>query len=207
MRFLLLLCCLLGTASYAASVGGDNVPGTTQRCQAYLPRSERLKNTGGSDGSGLCVFTSIEHSGREQFVRVLRGFQAWMKKKPGGGYPQKVDLMLAQYCKEKGVAVPRYIQVNATDLDFLKAALKTGRLACITYGWSPSGRYSGSTIAHMVNLAHADGDNWAVLDNNYIDQLEWLSEKEFLQAHTTKGRDRGWSIVFYESSPPGPFHN
>jgi hypothetical protein len=130
-----------------------------------------------------------------------------MTRKPGGGYPEKFDKMLAEYCKENGVAVPRYIQVNTTDLPILQKALATGRMACITYGWSPSGRYGGSTIAHMVNLTHADDRWWGVLDNNYETQIEWLTKDEFLKAHTAKGRDRGWAIIFLDPPPPGPFHN
>jgi hypothetical protein len=67
----------LTSSSYGASIGKDTSPdGFWANC--YLPLEERMKNVGGSDGSGLCVFTSLEHAAREQGIESLRGFRKWM---------------------------------------------------------------------------------------------------------------------------------
>ena len=50
-----------------------------------LPNDLHLKNLGGSDGAGLCVFTSISHAARWQHVDVLKDFRDYMTRFPGGG--------------------------------------------------------------------------------------------------------------------------
>ena len=50
---------------------------------------------------------------------------------PGGGWPDKVDRMIAQVCQERGVARPAYIQVEGTDLEILKLACSSGRIPAI----------------------------------------------------------------------------
>ena len=69
-----------------SQVGGRTSPDGVEQLQIDLPASEHLKNVGGRDGSGLCVFTSVEHSGRWQNVEQLTGFQSKMKKEDGGGW-------------------------------------------------------------------------------------------------------------------------
>jgi hypothetical protein len=197
---LLLLLTISGRAD-PATVGGDTSP-DGNFSNSYLPPIERMKNTGGSDGSGLCVFTSIEHAAREQGIEVLRGFRRWMERRPGGGYPEKVDKMLKQYCQEMGVPVPQYIQVTTWDPELMGAALRSGRMVSLTYSRSLTGRYGGQRIAHMVNLEHGGaGQFWGILDNNYIEAIEWLTEKEL---HSVGG---DWFIVFLDGGAPPKIKN
>lgn len=181
-----------------AKVGGDAAPDGTP-VQIDFPKELRMHNTGGRDGSGLCVFTSINHAALWQNVDVLKDFQHWMRSKPGGGYPSKVDRMIELKCKEAGVEKPDYIQVEGKDLELIDLACKTGRMPCVTYGFSPSGRYGGSRISHMINLVHADGKNYAALDNNYIQDLEWDTREEFSRAYSSDG---GWTFVLLGTPPP-----
>jgi hypothetical protein len=165
-----------------------------------LPTSQHMRNVGGSDGSGLCVFTSITHAARWGNVRELDGYREWMQRRPGGGWPQKVDDTLAAFCREKGVPVPPYIQHTGGDEDFLKAALKTGRMVCVTY----DGRddfYRGR-IAHMVNLAYLDDTRAAIIDNNRPGYWVWMTRAEFLSRW--RGGGGGWAVVLL--SPPPPPH-
>jgi len=148
-----------------SQVGGRTSPDGAEEIMLDLPGAEQLHNTGGigprgpGSGAGLCVFTSIEHSGRWANEEALRGLQKYMTNKEGGGWPQKVDQVLADYAP--GV---QYVQYTGTDPGILKLALRTGRMPGVTYGYSP--RYRGP-IAHMVNLVHYS-DKWcAVLDNNF----------------------------------------
>ena len=181
--------------------------------QLDIPRALQLKNTGGSDGprgpgsgSGLCVFTSINHSAYWQNVEVLQDFQQWMTHHPGGGYPTKVDQMIGKICTERSLAKPKYVQVQSNNLDVLRLACATGRMPAITYAYSPTGRYGGGKIAHMVTLLAAgagkgpDGKGWwCVQDNNFPGTYEWMSESQFLRAYS--GGSQGWSVIFF---PPGP---
>lgn len=184
------------------TVGGPVAPDGETEVQVDFPVAQRTKNVGGSDGAGLCVFSSIGHAARWQNEHVLFDFQKWMRQHPGGGYPSKVDQMMERLCKEKGVPKPDYINYEGGDLAVLRAALESGRMPSVTYnGRDP--HYSG-TIAHMVNIVYLD-DQWAaVLDNNFVgdQELVWLSPDEFKQRYT--GGGGGWAVILLANAPPPP---
>lgn len=186
-----------------ASVGGPVAPDGTH-VQLDMPKDLHLRNCGGSDGAGLCVFTSLSHSAMWQNIPLLMGFRDYMKRYPGGGYPSKVTSYINKIAKEKNLPVPEYIQVESNDLEILKLACRTGRMPGITYSFSPSGRYGGGRISHMVTLVHAgvgkSGEWWAILDNNYPGTLEWMNESEFRRTYT--GGSRGWAVIFLSPGPP-----
>jgi len=183
---------------FGASVGGPVSPEGTP-AQVALPVAMHMKNVGGSDGAGLCVFTSIEMDARWQNVPELDGLQSYMRRRPGGGYPAKVDSVLKAFCAGKGVPVPPYVQVESKDLEILRLAMKTGRPCAITQGYLPG--YRGR-IAHMVCLAHAGkpGESWAILDNNYPGRWAWMSEAEFLKSYAAWGN--GWAVILLNPGPP-----
>ncbi len=192
-----------------ASVGGRIVPGGAE-IDIDLPESQHLRNKAGTDGAGLCVWTSIDHASRWQNIEILEGIRDYMTKFPGGGWPQRVDKVIPEIAKKKGVPVPQYIQAQGGRelLPLLKKAIDTGRIPCITYGISPTGRYNGRTIAHMVNMVHYGKDGTiGILDNNYpgINNYEYMSEDQFVRTFTTGGG--GWCVIFLASGPPNlPFN-
>lgn len=181
-----------------SQVGGRNSPDNTEQLQIDLPAAEHMKNIGGRDGSGLCVFTSVEHSGRWQNVEQLTGFQLKMKKEDGGGWPEKVDKMILKYAPGT-----TYLQYSGDDPSLLKLALKTGRMPAVTYGYSP--RYGGTgRIAHMVNLVHLSQKWAAILDNNFPgdDKYEWMTPVEFTRRWKLGGG--GWAVFLLSPPPPPP---
>lgn len=186
-------------SSVDGSLVGGSVGGRDNTIQCDLPGDLHQKNTGGSDGAGLCVFASMRHAGRWQNDAAFEGLFDWMRHHPGGGYPEKVTKMLDQYCKEKGIPKPQYIQVEGKDLEILRLACKTGRMPCVTYSRSPTGRYGGSRIAHMVNIVRCDDEAVWVLDNNYIGEsnYEKLSPAEFQKVYAP-----GWAIILLNPAPP-----
>lgn len=203
--------CLAAFLLFGASVGGVHAPDGTE-IQIDMPPELQMRNTGGSDGprgpgsgSGLCVFTSVNHAAIWQGVEVLKDFQKWMTHYPGGGTPEKLAKMIARKCKEAGVPEPAYLQVEGWDPDVLQAACASGRMPGVTYGKSPTGRYGGRPIAHMVNIVHFDGKNVAVLDNNYPcspkepDSYEWMDVATFKRVHSMGG---AWSVTLIEPGPP-----
>lgn len=171
------------------------------RAVVDLPTSQHMRNVGGSDGLGLCVFTSLEHSARWANLIDMVGYRKWMELQPGGGYPSKVDKTLADYCRSKGIAVPSYIQHTGGDDAVLTLALRTGRFPCVTYD-GRDGFYRGS-VAHMVNLAHLDESKAAIIDNNRPGQWVWMSRADFLSRW--RGTDGGWAVVFL-GPPPTPYN-
>lgn len=186
--------------STGATVGGPIAPDGTAAF-IDMPREWHVKNKGGSDGAGLCVFASLRHAGLYQDDPVFAGLFEWMTQHPGGSYPEKTDRMIAQFCSETGLTKPRYLQVEGTDLDVLVVASKSGRVPGVTYGYSPSGRYNRKRISHMVSLVHADGTKFAVLDNNYPGSYEWLSRSEFSRVYTDPS-GQGWSVILLTPGAP-----
>lgn len=171
---------------------------------ADLPGDMHTKNVGGSDGAGLCVFCSMHHAGLWQNDPVFAGIFDYMKSYPGGGYPEKVTRMVDKMCAEKGFPKPRYIQIEGYDRSAMIAASKSGRMVCGTYSRSPTGRYGGSTIAHMVNYVHADESGCWVLDNNYpgadkYEKMTWDEAERFCKPN--------WLIILLNPAPPYPPRN
>lgn len=205
LAFLLFVSTAFAQFIVGAKVGGPVAPDNETEIICDLPAQEHLKNKGGSDGAGLCVFTSIDHAARWQAVEQLIGFRDWMTKHKGGGWPEKVDDMVGRICKERGVPVPDYIQVEGRDLGILKLACKTGRMPSVTYERSPTGRYGGKKIAHMVSLPHADDRWFCILDNNYpgTDKYEWMTPEEFGKVCYGSG----WSVILLDPPPPPPPRN
>jgi hypothetical protein len=184
---------------FEAKVGGPVAPDGT-KIHVELPDELHCENIT-SRGQGCCVQTSINHSARWQNIPVLVNFHEWVRSKgiPGGAHPGSADQRMKMIAKEKGVPVPEHIQIERADHETLMLACKAGRLVCVTYSKSPTGRYRGQRIAHMVNCAHADEKWIAILDNNYIKSYEWMSPQE------AKGTGvYEWIIVFLQPSAPPP---
>lgn len=190
--------CLLHAQHPGAFVPSESPVLNGKRATADIPTGQHIRNVGGSDGAGLCVFTSAEVAARWQNVPELAGFQQWMRRRPGGGWPEKLDRMVAQYARERGVPPPGYVQHTGGDEEFLTLALKTGRMPAVTY----AGRddfYRGS-IAHMVNLVHLDGVDACVVDNNRPGVFVWMSRDEFLSRW--RSMNGGWAFVLLAPPPP-----
>lgn len=174
---------------------GPTENGTRAVCDP--PKELHIRNVGGSDGAGLCVFTSCELSSRWQ-SSALDGFQAWMRRRPGGGWPEKLEQELTKFCREQRRPIPDYIQHTGGDEEFLDLAVKTGRMPAVTY----AGRddfYTGR-IAHMVNLAHLDTTTAAIIDNNRPGVWVWMTRRDFLQRW--RDMNGGWAVVFLDPPPP-----
>ena len=80
MNLLFLLLLNLPGIYADSQIGGRTSPDGIEALVCDLPALEHMKNTGGSDGAGLCVFTSVEHCARWQNEESLRGFQQKMRK-------------------------------------------------------------------------------------------------------------------------------
>lgn len=193
----------LRDAPVGAFVGGPVAPDGVE-LQIDLPGPLHRRNTS-SKGLGNCVFTSIHHAALWQNVPALQEFPKWLIEKgiPGGGYPSKVADLIPRIAKDRGMPVPEWIQVEGGDLEVLKLAAKTGRFPSVTYSFSPTGRYGGGRIAHMVNASAcgAGGKYWVIQDNNFpgAEAYEWLSESEFARTYAP-----GWAVILLSPGPPPP---
>jgi len=189
-------------------VGGKTSPDGSAEIDCDLPGNLHTKNIA-SRGLGMCSFVSLHHAATWQNVRACENIHLWMKEKgiPGGGYPKKVEEMITRISQERGMPVPEFLNIESNDLDILKLASRTGRMPCVTYSYSPSGRYGRRRIAHMVNLVYADDKWFCVLDNNYPgeENYEWMTPEEFKRSYT--GLGGGWCVIFLDGPPPPPPKN
>lgn len=198
----LFLSLCFGQSPETISIGGPTSPDGRAEISTELPQAQRIRNIGSHvDGAGMCVMSSIEMAARYQNLEQLRGLRDWCARQPGGGYPTKVDRQLREFCQQRHINVPRYIQYEGGSMDIMKLALRTGRMVAVTYSGRDRVRYSGS-IAHMVCLVHLD-DNWACIsDNNAIGDNEflWMSPAEFKDRWASGGG--GWAFIFLTPPPP-----
>lgn len=201
--FLLLALPSLAAARPTARLSGfaptrEPVSPAGVRASIDLPAALQLRNRGGSDGAGLCVFTSVEVAARWHSLHALDGLQTYMSRRPGGGYPEKLDAVLEAFCRQKKVPLPTYLQHTGGDSRFLELALKTRRAVAVTY--SGEDDFYREPIAHMVILAHLDSTSAAILDNNRPGVWVWMSRREFLDRW--QGADTGWAVVLIAPPPP-----
>ena len=197
LRLAFLALALFAIAPKVAGPALDD--GTEVDCD--LPARLHVKNRGGSDGAGLCVFASMRHSGLWADEPVFAALFEWMFSRPGGGYPQKVERMVALYCRLEKKPPPDYFQVEGDDLDLLRKAVAAGLMPAVTYYRSPTGRYGGRRVLHMVSLVAAGPKWWAILDNNFPGTIEWMSREDFARSFTG-GSGKGWAVVLLKPGPP-----
>jgi hypothetical protein len=190
-------------------IGGPEHAGEEVTCD--LPESLHLWNKGSAiDRAGMCVDTAAEMAGRWGNVPGIAGFRDyWAARAPGGNWPNGLVKQIRDYYAAKGLPEPPYVQYQGPDpAPLLDLIDRTGRMACVTYGWSP--RY-GHTIFHMVNCPKFGG-RWAVcLDNNPVGispgrKYEWVERREFVRRvkHPT---GRAWVFVWLTPPPPPPPRN
>lgn len=194
---------------YEAKVNGPVSPDGVE-LQCDLPPELHRQNVT-SRGQGCCVFTSIHHSALWQNVPALQEFPKWLQQKglTGGGYDGNVRDRIAAICKDRGMPEPDYLQVQGKDIEILKLACKTGRMPAVTYSKSPTGRYSGGRIAHMVTMSHGDDKYAAILDNNYLtppgNSYEWVTWEEYLKVCNLGSSY--WAVILLAPPPPMPPRN
>lgn len=165
-----------------------------QAVDCDLPEPLRVRNTGGSDGAGLCVFASMEMAARYQNEREIIGVFKWMQSQPGGGWPERVDQIL----RDRAPNV-KYKQYIGTDLDFIREGIESGRPVCVTYGYGEL--YLMRTIYHMVLCVGMTDKYTAILDNNDPGRIWWMPTEEFRKRFVHPGGE-GWA--YYVLSPPPP---
>ncbi len=164
-----------------------------------VPASFRVRNTGGTDGAGLCVWASTEMMARYLSARELVGVFDYMKTQRGGGWPERVDQIMRQ--RAPGV---KYRQYLGPDIAFVREGIESGRPVCVTYGYGEL--YGMRTIAHMV-LCVGMTDQWAaILDNNDPGRIWWMETAEFQKRFAWPHR-QGWAWYVLTPPPPPVPHN
>lgn len=183
-----------------------------QQLTVDLPPQEQIRNIGSKkDGAGMCVFSSIEMAALAQGLEQMRGWRNWCAENyTGGGWPARVDQLLEAWWKHKGIDPIPYYQYEGRDPEAVLSLIdRTGRMACITYGWSP--RY-GQQIAHMTCCPSFRGKFGVCLDNNFVakkvgdkwvEEYEWMDRAELCR-RTKIGSGSAWIFCWLTPPPPPP---
>jgi hypothetical protein len=146
------------------------------------------RNTGGSDGAGLCVIASLVTNGNYQGVGPeVRKLWEEAQRRPGGYIPSKLDGLIRDVAP--GL---KYAQYEGTDPAPLERWSEAGYPVGVTYG---TGRlYGYRRIAHMVSLSHLDPRWAAIIDNNNPGKWSWMPAPEFARRWTLSG-GQGWAVL------------
>ena len=139
----------------------------------HIPNEFHQKNTGGSDGLGLCV------SAATKAVMSTLGWGpegdklwAYVKQRPGGSYPEKWKQTAAAAIPE----VP-YVSVVSTDFEVQKRLSRAGLPWAGTMGRDPD-VYGNQDVAHYVSWEHWDDRVAVYTDNNTPGVHTFLPPKE-----------------------------
>ena len=192
--------------SRSASAQSSFINGLTHQgydITADLPGSQQIRNIGSKrDGAGMCVFSAIEMAALHCGLEEMRGWRNWCAANyKGGGWPAKVDKCLADWFHAKQLAPIGYVQYQGRDpAKILDLIDKTGRMGCMTYGYSP--RYGGP-IQHMTNCVMFREKYAVVLDNNFPgeDRYEWMERKELVR-RTIYPNASAWVFCWTPAAPP-----
>lgn len=168
----------------------DATDGT--RAVVDIPKDQHIMNVGGSDGAGLCVYTSVELGARWQNAAGALGLRKFAEGRPGGSYPEKLESDLKTFAARNKITLPPYVQHTGGDDAFLDLCFATRRSPGITYAGF-DGFYDAG-VAHMVSGAHLDARLGAIIDNNRPGSWVWMTRKQLLNRWKGK-KDDGSDIL------------
>lgn len=169
--------------------------------QADIPQDMRQENTVGTDNQGLCVWASTQMAANFQNVEELGGLFDAMKKQRGGGWPERVDSVMKQMAPH--IKYDQFVASSWDQVDegvrYIQEWTSTGRPVMITYGYGEL--YNNATIAHMVICVYCDDEWMAILDNNDIAHVWWMTTQEGKRRF---GWPNGQAWAWRLHTPPPP---
>lgn len=182
MNALLLLALLAQTPDARGEVATREDTYQGQAASAPILDKFHIRNEGGSDGAGLCVYASVVMAGATQGVADLATLKAsalWRhaKSRPGGSYPEKLarDLNAVYPFEKYG---EKWQQYTGTDFEVLEKWSKEGRTVASTM--NTGGLYNYQPIHHMIDVIGFKRGGYAgVVDNNEPYIRRWMPAKEF----------------------------
>lgn len=149
------------------------------RAAAPIPPQLHIRNEGGSDGAGLCVYASMVIAGAYQQAADLMGLKdsalwRYVKGRPGGSYPEKL-IRDVQAVYGDGAKVTNY---NGQDDTVMENLTEEKKPFGITFGQGRN--YGNARIPHMVTGIHySRKTGWAcIVDNNFPGVYSWMPAVE-----------------------------
>jgi len=167
-------------------------PKTGQRVAIRVDPQIRQKNTGGSDGAGLCVIASATTAGRHEGVPGIDRLWEEAKKRPGGYYPEKLEKLVTEVLP--GEKFGSYV---GRDTKVVENLIRQGHVVGTTT--NTGSIYGGQRIHHMVDTVHLDGTSAAIVDNNKPEVEIWTDRSTYDERFVDG--DEGWAFVWARARP------
>ena len=155
---------------------------------APIPVELHQRNTGGSDGAGLCVIASAKTAGAYLgWTAELQALWDEAKRRPGGYYDGKFD----QLARDAAPGL-RYAHYHGSNYEVLKRLSELGVPFGVTM--DTGDLYGGQRISHMVTGAHFD-DQWTChIDNNSPGLFTWTTRSEW-ERRSKLGSGEFWLLA------------
>lgn len=169
-----------GLALVAQAQAGDRETNTKspehpsgQVAAAPIPPALHQKNTGGSDGAGLCVIASVKTAGEYlQLQKDVAALWDYAKRLPGGYYDGKFDRLAKRIAPNL-----KYGHYHGTDYEVLKRLSDMGLPFGITMDTGEL--YGNKRVAHMVTGVSFRDDLACYIDNNSPGMFTWVNKEEW----------------------------
>lgn len=167
-------------------------PETGRQVAIRVPPEIRQKNTGGSDGAGLCVIASVTTAGRYQGVPGIDRLWEAAKQRPGGYYPEKLEALVGEILP--GEKFGSYV---GKDTKVVENLVRSGYVVGTTT--NTGAIYGGQPIHHMVDTVHLDESAAAIIDNNKPEVEIWTDRSTYDERFVDG--EEGWAFVWSRSPP------
>lgn len=138
------------------------------------PANLHVKNTGGSDGQGLCVIASVLLASRCNQRGDAEILWTTAKKRPGGYWPAKFE-RLALDCGFR-----RWASYEGTDIGVIQRLTAAGHAVMATVDYNDKDGF----ISHAITIVHCDGEWTCYVDNNRPGTWVWLPTSVYVKRAT-----------------------
>ena len=164
------------------------------------PNAAGIPGPGEKEGSGLCVWATLQMAARWQGIRELDDLFEYMKTQTGGGWPERVERILKE--RAPGLDFSQYEGDNP--VPFIEAALRTGRPVCSTYGYGELYLNSAgqmTQISHWILIVGLNGEWGQIKDNNDAFHVTWIKRTELIK-RIKYPKGKAWLAVLMPPPPP-----
>lgn len=166
---------------------------------APIPPEMHFKNTGGSDGAGLCVNTSMTIAGAFHGIADLwRLAQSSLmidsRARPGGSWPEKLERELKEHYPDE-----QWFMWESPTTEQVEAFNAQGLAVCTT---TNTGRlYNYDYIYHYIVTIHLDS-LWAmIVDSNDPGKYHIMPRAEY--DRRAPNPEKVWGTVWLSGRVPG----
>lgn len=162
------------------------------RANAPIPPEMHFKNTGGSDGAGLCVDTSMTIAGAYHGIADLwkltqSALMVDARANPGGSWPEKLERELKDHYPNE-----QWFMWESPTTEQVEAFNAQGLAVCTTT--NTGALYNYDYIYHYIVTIHLDDVFAMIVDSNDPGRYHAMPRAEF--DRRAPNPDKMWATVW-----------